>query len=113
MRSEPGTVAVAGADQQVGTVGGADHLTFDAAVGLEPVGGAAEPPGGLVQGRRPRMQHEGMVTATGSPLRRSITGGSPESLRRVAKQLHRLRTAPAGAMSVRRPPRRLSPGRGR
>ncbi|SEL17855.1 NAD(P)/FAD-dependent oxidoreductase [Streptacidiphilus jiangxiensis] len=38
------------------------------------------------------LQHHGMLSVTGSPTWRTVTGGSQEYVRRIAKQLHRVRT---------------------
>ncbi|WP_037603529.1 NAD(P)/FAD-dependent oxidoreductase [Streptacidiphilus rugosus] len=38
------------------------------------------------------LQHHGMLSVTGSPTWRTVTGGSQEYVRRVAKQLHQVRT---------------------
>ncbi|WP_236653218.1 NAD(P)/FAD-dependent oxidoreductase [Streptacidiphilus melanogenes] len=38
------------------------------------------------------LDHHGMLAVTGSPTWRTVTGGSQEYVRRIAKQLHRVRT---------------------
>lgn len=48
-RPEAGAVAVAGADEQVGAVSGADDLAFDPAAALKSGGGAFEPASGVVE----------------------------------------------------------------
>ncbi len=38
------------------------------------------------------LDHHGMLAVTGSPTWRTVTGGSQEYVRRIAKQVHRVRT---------------------
>ena len=47
------------------------------------------------------LQHHGMLSVSGSPTWRTVTGGSQEYVRRIAKQLHQVRTGTAVTRVVR------------
>lgn len=47
------------------------------------------------------LQHHGMLSVTGSPTWRTVTGGSQDYVRRVAKELHEVRTGSAVTRVVR------------
>ncbi|WP_236045705.1 NAD(P)/FAD-dependent oxidoreductase [Streptacidiphilus fuscans] len=49
------------------------------------------------------LQHHGMLSVSGSPTWRTVTDGSQEYVRRVAKQLHQVRTGTPVARVVRHP----------